>query len=196
MITEGLRRPLFLEAMAKSNSAGSGMYASKELRRQEKKADVPSVQAWTDESFPGLDAATVAKSEELQAESKDALTREDWDALEKASRARLELVPDSLNARKNLAHARYHRGSAALAARRYKEAETLLNESLAFQRQQYGENDESVGRTLLQLGRAALGMASRRAALERLTKAKDILSSSRFAVAECDEELAKLTSLG
>ena len=183
-------------AQAKGSSAGSGLYASKELRRQEKKAEGPSTQAWTDESFPGLDAVALARSEELQAASKDALTREDWDALEKASQARLELVPDSLNAHKNLAQAKYHRGSAALAARRYKEAEALLNECLLFQRQQYGENDESVGRTLLQLGRAALGMASRRAALERLTKAKDILSSSRSAMAECDEELAKLTSLG
>lgn len=105
----------------------------------------------------GLRSADLLVNDGLQAGSKRALAEDDYLALETLSKQRLALVPTSLMAQKNLAQAQFRRSQDSLEARRFKEAEGLLLECLAWQRGQMGERHEAVGRSLLQLAKVRVG---------------------------------------
>ena len=175
------------KAESKTAAVVAGLpFASKELIRGQKTEPA--------ETFHGLVSPALETNEDLQAQSKDALLSKDWNALERLSRQRLELVPDSIMALKLLGQAQYERGLAALDARRFNEAEKLLLESLQFHLEHTGPTSDSSGRCLLQLGRAAAGNASRKLAMERISNAREIFIQAGLSasVAECDAELAKL----
>lgn len=175
------------KADAKSSTGGLP-FASKDLIRRDRDKDTAPA------PFDGLVSPALETSEQLQAQSKDALVNKDWKSLEKLSLDRLEIVPDSIMAKKNLAQARSELGLAALAGRRFNEAERILLECLHFQVDNLGQTNEAVGITLLNLGKTSLGNANRKVAFERFSNAREILSKNgnTLGVEECDAELAKL----
>lgn len=163
-------------------------FASKELIRGERKAGEVVVET------EGLSGEALERNEQLQAQSKAALNDKDWNSLETLSKARLEIVPQSIMAQKLLAQAQYEKARTSIAARKFNEGEKLLLDSLRFHLEFSGPKSDSVGRCMLELGRTALGNAQRTLALERLSNAREIMISNGMVRegAECDEELAKL----
>lgn len=143
--------------MKKADSSLSAIpHADKSFRVVEAK-DAKQEDAPYDYERDGLRSADLLINDGLQADSKRALAEDDYLALETLSKQRLALVPTSLMAQKNLAQAQFRRSQDSLEARRFKEAEGLLLECLAWQRGQMGERHEAVGRSLLQLAKVRVG---------------------------------------
>lgn len=177
-------------AEAKTTLVAGLPFASKELIRGERKAGEVVVETRGE----GLSGEALVRNEELQAQSKAALNDKDWNSLETLSKARLEIVPQSIMAQKLLAQAQYEKARFSITARRFNEGEKLLLDSLRFHLEFSGPKSDSVGRCMLELGRTALGNAQRKLAVERLSNAREILELNGMhrESAECDEELAKL----
>ena len=175
-------------AEAKASVVAGLPFASKELIRGERKAGEVVVET------EGLSGEALERNEQLQAQSKAALNDKDWNSLETLSKARLEIVPQSIMAQKLLAQAQYEKARTSIAARKFNEGEKLLLDSLRFHLEFSGPKSDSVGRCMLELGRTALGNAQRKLAVERLSNAREIMDINGMVRegAECDEELAKL----